>query len=801
MIKKILLAVMLLLPSVVTAESWKLHPQFTQAGITNSIDAADCVYMLVNNTLNRFDKASTEITTLKSAGGLSEDIGIKQIYYNYDKQYLLIVYLNSNMDVVKSDNSVVNIPALLNMKLQGVTKTVNDVNFSNNAIYISTGFGYLVLDDTTLETVDYRNYGMSFHSLTRVGSSLVAAVGNNLYRCPTLKPGKFTDFTPVSLLGNRTETAADATVTTSTAKLYNINDSTRFFMFSVSDSSYMKRCEIVNGDEGAVINQTLLAKYANSNKLLNIQNSKTGFMWNFVLTDKTYYSTDANGATYKSANGALNAIYSCSPHADGTLWGLGSTGLFKNNASSKLYKPNAISLATPYWASYNPHNGKTYVTCSAATTVIPKVNSTGFMTYDGQTWKSEGYTWTSAVKAQNTNHAGWRPVFDPKEENTYYLGTWFCGGVKVTNDTVVAVYDENNSTIVKAGNYYSCVQGYGLDSQGNLWFVQSDDVSKGDLSKNPVLKAANVLPADKLKLNNNVTADDWYSYALPGTVGITSSKFSSFAIGRGDVKVYTPGNGGSVSNYLICWRGELDAEPETKQFKKVNDQFGTSISCGLNPVLAADSTGLVWQGGSGVFYFDPTTAFGDVLEVTRPLTASGEFALNGITVNHIEVDYLDRKWVSTRSDGIYLLSPDGTEILKHFDNTNSELPSNLVYSTCAMGSTGHVMIMTDNGVIEYSEQDEEMAVATEIEVYPTIVMPDFTGLVTISGVSAGTGISICDYDGNVVTEFTADGNVATWNCCDAATGRSLPTGVYRIFITAAGEETPAEPQATVRVIK
>ncbi|MBO7609837.1 MAG: hypothetical protein J6S96_06515 [Muribaculaceae bacterium] len=799
--KKIVLFLMLLLPVLVHAEMWKEHQQFVSSGIKNNIDAPDCVYMLVNNSLSRFDKASCEIQPLKSSSGMSEDIAVNQIYYNYDKQYLLVVYINSNIDIIKSDRTVVNVPALKNMTLQGCSKTINDVTFGPDRIYISTGFGFFAIDDTNFETKDYHNFGQSFRSLIRLGSGLIAAVGDSLYYSSSTTPNKLADFSAISLLGNRIITSNGQLVNANFAKLYGINDSRFFIYVSCSlDSSYMKRMEINIVDDNVSLSKVQIARYATPG-VLNIQHTPSGFIWNIAATNANYYITNALGENYTKITGTRNAIYSCNPAGDGQIWGLGADGLFKNSASSVLYKTNAITIINPYWASYNPNNGKLYLTCTAATPEMRSELREGCMNYDGSTWRSGGYRWTSAVQAKNSNHSGWRPEIDKSKPSTHYVGTWYCGLAKVVNDTVVAIYDERNSPVVPSkNNYYRCVHGYGLDSQGNLWMVESMDQS---LHNTAFQNAAMVLPADKQYLNNNTTIDDWKSYYIPGTINITSSTFNSFAIGKEDVKVYTPGNGGSSNNYLLLWRGGLDEEQEIKQYSSATDQYGAIISHGLNPRLAADSTGMIWVGGSGVYYFDPTTAFADdVLRVTRPRTSSGSITLDGVNVTHIEVDYLNRKWISTNGFGVYLLSPDGTEILKHFDNENSIMPSALVYSTCAMGNTGRVMIITSNGVVEYMENAEEEAQSalTALEVYPSLVLPNFTGLLTISGLASGSQVRISDRQGNIMTELTSENNVATWDCCDD-NGERVATGTYDIFIAASGEDMPEEPQASVKIIK
>ena len=88
MIKKLLIAVMLLLPAVLHGEGWKQHPQFVASGIKNNIDADNYVYMLVNSNLSRLEKATGDIQMMKKSVGMTEDVPVTQIYYNYDKQYL-----------------------------------------------------------------------------------------------------------------------------------------------------------------------------------------------------------------------------------------------------------------------------------------------------------------------------------------------------------------------------------------------------------------------------------------------------------------------------------------------------------------------------------------------------------------------------------------------------------------------------------------------------------------------------------------------------------------------------------------
>ena len=607
------------------AGTWKNHPQYAAGQIQNNLDAGNYVYSLVWNKVLRYDKNSNQIEMLTASHGLS-DVTVKQIYYNNTKQYLVIVYNSSNIDIIQQDGSVINLPVLSSFVMAG-DKGVNDVNFgSGNRMYVSTNFGYLVINDETFRVELSCNYARPMFSITEIGNGLAAVIGDSLYRCPTVNPKSFNDFQSLGTVKNRVYSKwtdgwggwsfylDTEPIVLMNASLRTANDSTLLLAMSCNyDSTYIKRYTL--HPESVTYEQLkCLHRYSAANPTSLIQPTPTGFLINTIPTNNQYYTTDADGQALTLRTGGGAGLFSSCSTGDGALWGIGANGLFNNSAPTAYHKPNTVELVLPYWAAYNPKNGKLYLTNTANTPLITESSTLGTQltayTYDGETWRNNGCRWTNAVKALK-NGSGWQPIFDPREPNTWYVGTWYSGGVKVKNDTVVAVYDERNSPVMapsdtKGGKYYRCVQGYGLDSQGNLWLVESDDLSKGDPEKNALEKAAMVLPASKLALDNAVTIDDWYSYDLPGTLNIISSKFSSFAIGRGDVKVYTPGNGGASNNYLVCWRGPIDSEPEARKHTYMIDQDGNQFSNGVSsPTLTADSTGLVWVGVDGIYYFDP----------------------------------------------------------------------------------------------------------------------------------------------------------------------------------------------------
>lgn len=96
-----------------------------------------------------FDKETEEMESY-SKNNILNDIDIANIYYNYDKKYLVIVYANSNVDILHDNGKVFNIPDIKNAILT-TAKGINDVKFYGDRIYLATDFGIVVLNDKKMK--------------------------------------------------------------------------------------------------------------------------------------------------------------------------------------------------------------------------------------------------------------------------------------------------------------------------------------------------------------------------------------------------------------------------------------------------------------------------------------------------------------------------------------------------------------------------------------------------------------------------------------------------------------------------
>ena len=170
-------------------------------------------------------------------------------------------------------------------------------------------------------------------------------------------------------------------------------------------------------------------------------------------------------------------------------------------------------------------------------------------------------------------------------------------------------------------------------------------------------------------------------------------------------------------------------------------------------------------------------------------------------MNCIDCDDLNRKWIGTNDGGVYLVSADGSEIIKHFDVSNSVLPSNQIYSVCCNRATNSVLVVTANGVVEYfNDITPSAGDYSNVYAYPNPVQSSFTGYVTIKGLMENSSVVVVDATGKTVAMLTSTGGVAMWDACDAS-GVPVKTGVYRVYAAQGSPRPNGKPLTKIAVIK
>ena len=779
MFKKHLLLVVLLLVAVVSASAstWKMHDYYVTSKAQNIFDAGDKVYYLNSGHLFRFDK-STCVTDALNKQNLLSDSQISQIYYDWENRLLFVAYANSNIDVINSEGKVTNIASLKNRvstvqnynlssgELSSyTTKGIKDITFANGTAYVAVGYGFFMIDESTLRVT--KNYQFTrticVNSVALVGETLMIFSNG---RCYYGAPG---DPEPTKNYQSITGSFTDA-------KSYPINDHS-VFVYGVSAG--VLKLDISSGTPEST---TIL-----SSKPTSMQKSYTGFICNFAGS-AFYYSFNENGESPVKETTVITCA-SSDPLGDGTVWYTDANGLHIKG-STVYYKKNSLTFDAPYWLKYNGVLNKLYVGASGPNKVtVTSSNVTNYVnTYNGVSWASASYT---------AKGAGYEFVFNPNDPHTYFRSSWNLGLFKITDNVKKLTYTNSNSLI---GNYKPMPA---FDKYGNLWVVSSYNASS-----NPCA----VLPKDSVALNT-VAKDYWFKPT--GLEGLNTGSFqrSRFIVShKNNYKIFSDCDypTGAVCGHVLCWdNGNENPTVDTYQFASIInfiDQDNRLIKWDNLSCIEEDRDGLVWIGyNAGVFVVDPDVLFDELPRVTRPFVTKfneGQGVLcDSYIVYDIGVDHDNGKWIAT-NNGLYYTSPDGTEVYNHFTPSNSDIPSNVVYSVECDTVNDRIYIVTDNGFAEYIPEGDAAALNFDnVYAFPDPVEPDFTGMIKITNLMDNSYVTVTDRNGTVVAQFGPVLGSAFWDG-SGANGERVPTGVYNIYAAQGGQPaTTGTPHATVKIIK
>ena len=758
MVKKIssLLFVCFMLAQCLAAQNavgdWRLHVAFQGENVSTVVETNKWVYYLASGYLFRLDKETSENESLSVINYLS-DMTISQIYYNNRHDYLVVVYSNSNIDVIRSNGNVVNMPEIKDAVMTS-SKAINDVTFGSGVIYLATDFGYVVIDDNRFVVKESHVYGVPMTSVAQVGPMLLMSADDTFYY------GKANEYHELLSSFNT------ATVKNN-CRIWPINDSTFFCMKGWTFLAKMK----VNADGTATFNDPPTIIEGRSS---TPQATKDGFLLN-ITTDNGLqcYRTNADGSNPVPLDEVEGEVCSSHPSGNGTIWAAGNKGLHQAT-SINYYLPNALTMTNPFWMTYNKSLEQLYVTPPSANGFFSTTTPTTVNTFDG-------IRWTDVTPDDAPKYGCYWIDFMLDDPNTYFLSTWRNGLLKVVNNKIAYTYDDTNSPMKKRTAMHPITS---IDRYGNVWCVQSYENEE-----HPVM----VLPAAKAK-QPQTTASDWYTPVIDGIFTnhtqrgrLLSTRYSSY-----DIKIFTDGD---FQMPIFFWNsdGEVSTHrPQQVSYNNLVDQDGqpytwTNIVC-----LTEDLNGTVWMGCTeGVISFNPAQAFNQDFRVNHIKvprndgTGMADYLLDGIQVNDIAVDGANRKWIATQTSGLFLVSADGSQIINRFNMTNSPLASNTVYQVCCNTNSNSVYVTTPAGLYEYfSDSSPAEPNYDNIYAYPNPVRPDYGGNVTITGMMDNSLIKIADSNGYVIRQLKSTGGMATWDCCDEY-GQRVNTGVYMVLCSQA----------------
>lgn len=783
MLRNLLTIAILLCTIAVQAQhavgQWQVYPtKSTTSGVVYE-SKTDIVYYISGSNLFYYDKNTNEIGTLNSGNYLS-DTGIKNIYYNYDKGYLMVVYSNSNIDLIFDDFTVVNIPDIKNTIMME-SKAINDVAFSKDKVYLATDFGMVILNDTKYEVFESYFYDKKLSKLTCAGQYLMTLIGNELYIAP-IKNGMY-QFDNSWYAVNMSEIGTPTNV----SYLYAINDNNIFFAFD--EKSYIYDIE----NQSFTLQTITYYYYARS-----INRTKNGHLFAFDNSVK-FISSEVSADNQIQAletlsvskSDAQKGFYS-SYNNDNSIWCCNASGIsqFKVSGSTFtwLVSPtgyNTSSVSIPHGIQY--HDGKIYVKnygpynhCTDQTT------ATTISVCD----LNNNYEWSVLSLDKVTRHYGSSPgvlrssyniSFDPDSSDVFYIGSWFDGLHKFHGTKYIGNYNKNNAPLVQP--WAMLAEFSDFDTDGNLWVIMVNN----SYTENVALAC---LPADKKILDPAAsTASDWTLY----DIGSKTSYLNSILVCKQSPYVFAI-HGKMVSPTRITVVNRKTGE--SRIFSTFTDQDGNSFGSGVLNFLTAkeDRDGNVWIGTTSgpIVLNNISNIMNSNYRCTRVKvprndgTNYADYLLEDEAIHAIVVDGDNRKWLGTKSSGVYLVSETGTEILENHTTENSLLPSNMVYDMAMNDATGELFVATELGVASYRSDVSEVAPNYDnVIAFPNPVRPDYSGWITIQGLMENSLVKITDVAGNLFCEGYSNGGTFIWDG-RTASGERVKTGVYLVYASQSG---------------
>ena len=340
-------------------------------------------------------------------------------------------------------------------------------------------------------------------------------------------------------------------------------------------------------------------------------------------------------------------------------------------------------------------------------------------------------------------------------------------------------YSSNNSPLGTAlsptqsnQEAYTLVESVKYDAEGNLWMLNSQSATS---------------PIHVLQHDGN-----WKSYSSSTLMndGRTMGALQGLTF-HSQGLLWFVNNHWTVPS-LHCFNPQTE---KVQSFTTFINQDGTRVDVNSVQCVAEDKNGDLWVGTNiapllleQAKFNESDPEFTQVKVPRNDGTNYADYLLNGVNISGIAIDGGNRKWFATKGNGAYLISADNLTQLQHFTSQNSMLLSDNIESIAINDQTGEVFFGTDKGLCSYMSDatavNEEMT-KDNVWAYPNPVRPDYTGLITITGLNYDTDVKIVTASGTLVAEGRSNGGTFTWDGCDQHNGKRVASGVYMVLAATA----------------
>lgn len=175
--KKLLLLITLTIATAAHAAigDWRIYMAYSNPQQIERV--GEKIFVRASNSLYLYNKADQSLQTFDKTTGLN-DVTITQIGWNTTAKRLVVVYDNSNIDLIDLQGNVTNIPDLYN-KTMTDDKTVNSITMSSQHAFLATNFGAVKLDVSRAEITESYVLGLQVTAIGIDNSYIYARTAQN----------------------------------------------------------------------------------------------------------------------------------------------------------------------------------------------------------------------------------------------------------------------------------------------------------------------------------------------------------------------------------------------------------------------------------------------------------------------------------------------------------------------------------------------------------------------------------------------------------------------------------------------
>lgn len=738
---------------------WVDHLSYDYANSVAKVDRT--VYVSNGSGLAKYNIDDNSVDKLTKVEGLS-DVGVQLIRKNPYNNVLMVIYKNTNIDVIRPDGTIINFSDIKRKSIQG-KKYINEVTFKGNFAYLACGFGIVVFDTDRLEVKEtyYIGNGIintEIYQVAKNDTAIFAATPNGIYygslssnlnnyqNWKTLNTGLPNG--PYNGIVN-----FNGLIIANYSEKIKSNQSFKDTLFQYNGSTWGK-FPYSSGSE----NRKLLDFSDYGRFLIIDQWGVQIFTSNWQGSYMSQYGFDiatindvcfAGGNQFYIADGKYGLVDSKGPS--------GSNNVIKLNGPVNNFV-NDIDVKDGVLAVAPVNLGETY--------------TNQYLGYKPNMYQNK--EWVSLKNIINDSIRDINAVcIDPNDKTHIAFGCMDRGVVTMRNGQFDKIYHTGNTPMIGyQGTNDLRVSGVSFDKNSNLWV--SITIGK---------KCVSVL-----KNNGSWVLLDFEQFVVDPTV--TKIIFDKYD----QAWIMMPRNIG-----LMVYKDVNGlSQPNSSNTKKVSVAKGSG---GLpsNDIysICEDKEGQIWVGtatGVAVFY-NPENVFSggswDSQQILIEQDGKVQILLENDIITAIAVDGANRKWIGTQASGVYCLSSDGQKQIYHFTTDNSPLYSNLVRDIAVDETTGDVFIGTVEGIQSYrTEIIKGFEDFTNVHAYPNPVRPGFAGPVYITGLIDEANVKITDVAGNLVWETTSEGGQIAWDLKNFS-GTKVASGVYMIYCASANGDKSA----------